>query len=310
MNPLDLAARYGRYVLIGGLLAGIALPGLASVLRPWMAQFVVVLLFVSVLRMDPRAVLRSLGQMPRTVIAVLALQLVAPMAVVALAWVTGLGASPYVLAVILMLAAPSIVGSPNICMMMGAEPDAALRLMVTGTAILPLTLIPVFWAVPSFGDMSTVVQAVGRLFLTIVLTAGAAMLTRIWLFPRPGQQTLRRLDGASAIALAVFVIGLMEAVSQGFSDNPGRFLIWLFLAVTANFGAQILTWGWSRNRRPHPEATALSVIAGNRNVALYFVSLPAEVIAPLLVFIGCYQIPMYLTPLIMGRLYRKRSDDT
>jgi len=28
---------------------------------------------------------------------------------------------------------------------------------------------------------------------------------------------------------------------------------------------------------------------------------------PLLLFIGCYQVPMYLTPLFLGRLYRPPS---
>jgi len=26
---------------------------------------------------------------------------------------------------------------------------------------------------------------------------------------------------------------------------------------------------------------------------------------PLLLFIGCYQIPMYLTPILLGRFYRR-----
>ncbi|MEX0285266.1 MAG: hypothetical protein AB3N23_11705 [Paracoccaceae bacterium] len=308
MNPLDWAARHGPYVLIGGLVVGIAVPALASAMRPWMPQLVVMLLFVSVLRMEPRAVLRSLTQLRGTLLAVLLLQLAAPLLLIGGAVLLGWQTSPYILALMLMLAAPSIVGSPNICMMMGVEPNAALRLMVIGTALLPLTVVPVFWAVPAFGDPSAVLAAALRLFLTITLTTAAALATRHRLFPNPSPDTLRRMEGASAIALAVFVIGLMEAVSQGFADDTTRFAVWLALAFIANFGAQFVAWRALKHRVPRDEATAISVISGNRNVSLYFVSLPPEVIAPLLVFIGCYQIPMYLTPLVMQRLYRTEKD--
>ena len=48
----------------------------------------------------------------------------------------------------------------------------------------------------------------------------------------------------------------------------------------------------------------ISVTAGNRNIALFLVSLPAGVIDPVLLFIGCYQVPMYLTPILMRRILR------
>lgn len=308
MNPLDWAARHGPYVLIAGLVAGVAVPPLAAFLRPHIAQLVVVLLFVSVLRMEPRAVLGSLADLPRTVLAVLALQLAAPLAVLGVAAACGAAGSPYVLALVLMLSAPSIVGSPNICMMMGTAPDPALRLMVAGTALLPLTVLPVFWLVPDLGDRSVILWAALRLFLTILLTTAAAMLVRRWLFPAPSPRTLRRMEGASAIALSIFVIGLMEAVTTGFLASPLGFSGWLTLAFAANFGGQALMWRALGRRLPPANGVGLSVIAGNRNISLFFVSLPPEVIAPVLVFIGCYQIPMYLTPLVMTRLYARKED--
>ena len=44
---------------------------------------------------------------------------------------------------------------------------------------------------------------------------------------------------------------------------------------------------------------------GNRwiVVALFLVALPQATTDPLLIFIGCYQIPMYLTPVLLGRFY-------
>ena len=50
---------------------------------------------------------------------------------------------------------------------------------------------------------------------------------------------------------------------------------------------------------------ALAITAGNRNIALFLVALPPETTDALLLFIGCYQVPMYLTPLLMTRFYAR-----
>ena len=51
-------------------------------------------------------------------------------------------------------------------------------------------------------------------------------------------------------------------------------------------------------------AGPLALAAGNRNIAIFLVALPPEVLAPLMIFIGCWQLPMYLTPMLLPRLYR------
>ena len=43
---------------------------------------------------------------------------------------------------------------------------------------------------------------------------------------------------------------------------------------------------------------------GNRNIALYLTALPIVQMEPLLLFIACYQVLMYLTPLIGNMFYR------
>ncbi len=55
-------------------------------------------------------------------------------------------------------------------------------------------------------------------------------------------------------------------------------------------------------------AVPVSIIAGNRNIALFLVALPTATTDPVLVFIGCYQIPMYLTPILLRRFYGPAPD--
>lgn len=304
MDPLLTAARHGPSVLVAGLCVGLALPGLAEAMRPWLPALVLGLLFISVLRIPPKALLGTLPDLPEVIGTALALQLLAPLIVLLIARALGQDGSATVLALSLMLAAPSIMGSPNISMMLGAAPDHAMRLMVAGTALMPLTIVPVFWLSPALDDMSSVRTTALTLVASIGVTAALAIATRQSLLRRPTPTQERRLEGASAIALAVFVVGLMPQVSTVALSDPLKVLYWACIAFAANFGAQALLWFATRRKQPRDRALPLALIAGNRNVALFLVSLPPEVTAPIMVFIGCYQLPMYLTPLLLRNLYK------
>ena len=305
-DPLVLAARHGQWVLVAGLVAGLALPGLAHVLRPWLPALVALLVFLSLLRLKPGALAMALRTLPQTAAIAAVLQLALPLGVWAGAQALELGAHPSSLALVLMCAAPSIMGSPNISMMLGAPPDYALRLMVVGTALLPLTVLPVFAIMPAVQGTAAVGQAAVRLVALIGLSALAAMAVQRVALRHGHPKTHQRLEGVSALALAVFVIGLMPQVSALALQAPATLVFWLMVAFGANMGGQILAWYLLRGRLPHAQAVPLALITGNRNIALFLVSLPAETTAPIMGFIGCYQLPMYLTPLLMARLYRAR----
>jgi hypothetical protein len=147
------------------------------------------------------------------------------------------------------------------------------------------------------------------LFLTIAVAASAAIVLRLTVLRNPSASTLSSLEGLGAITLAVFVIGLMPSLSATALEAPGIALFWVAFACVINFGAQVVMFSLLRRRSAAAQATAISLIAGNRNIALFFVALPPEVIAPIMVFIGAYQIPMYLTPTLMRRLYRTNASD-
>lgn len=304
MNPLLWAARNGPYVMVSGLVAGLLLPGLAEPMRPLLPPLVVLLLFVTILRMDPAAILGSLADLRQVMTAVIGFQLLTPLVVIAVGFAGGWTGTAIILSLLIMTAAPSISGSPNICMMMGYPAEHAMRLVVVGTAALPLTALPIFWLMPELGDLRAVLKAAFSLFLTISMVTLVAVSLRQSVLRNPSPKTLLKLEGVATITLAVFVTGLMPAVSAAALSDPWHAGFWIAVACVVNFGAQIVTFQLTHNRLPPAQSTALSLIAGNRNVALFFVALPPEVTAPIMVFIGAYQIPMYLTPLVMRRMYR------
>lgn len=304
MRLLTLAARHGRLLLVGGLVAGLVLQDLAQAMRPWLPALVAGLIFLAAFRIGHRQAFMALAELPALAATVLAFQVGVPVAVALAANASGLAGTPIAIALTLMTAAPSVAGSPNLTVMAGGDPAPALRLVIAGTAALPLTVIPVFLIAPGLGGSAGLLFVSLRLMAIIAAAAALAFWLRSRVMPAPGNEAIRAVDGASAILMAVVVIGLMAAAGPALLAEPARFFSWLAVAFIANFGLQLVAGRVLRNRA---DRTPLSIVAGNRNIALFLIALPPEVTGSILLFIGCYQMPMYLTPLLMSWYYR-RSD--
>lgn len=301
LTPLILMARYGRLALPLGLLAGLFLPG--EVLTPWLPEMVLGLLFLSSFRLAGPVARQGITPTRRDLGVVLAYQMLMPLLALAGFAAAGLASSPWALAVVLVLSAPSVTGSPNFTQLLGHPPEAAFRLLLLGTGLLPLTMVPVFWFTPVLGDMSEALWAAFRLLVSISVTVGLALLARRFAPPRLSPDTGAALDGLMVLLLAVMVVGLMSALAPALSTTPWLAAGWLALALGINLGLQGLAFTALCRSRLRAEAVPCAVVAGNRNFALFLVALPAATVDQLLIFLACYQIPMYLTPLIMKRLY-------
>lgn len=299
-------ARHARAMLVIGLVLGVASPALAQAMRGWIPEMIALLLFLAALRVGDRAVLGALGDLWRTLGALLVLQLLLPMLLALLfgwlGWTT-----PLALGIILMAAASPISGSPNLTIMAGHDPAPALRMLIFGTALLPFTVIPVFWLMPSIEGGDAIVMAAARLLGVIAIAVGAGFLVRrLWL-RAPGNTALQSIDGLSALLLGAVVIGLMSAVGPALTGEPINLAINLAAVFAVNFGLQIAVTAILRHLGHEAVAVPYGIVAGNRNIALFLTALPAAVTDPLLLFIGCYQVPMYLTPLLLRRYHAARG---
>jgi arsenite transporter len=303
---LATAARRGRLLLVLGLLVGIGAPTLAEALRPWLPTFVAAMLFLAALRIGLRQAIGAVADLRHIAGFMLLMQLVLPLSLLLALRTFGIAGAPLAVALVLMLAAPPISGSPNLTVLTGNDPAPALRLMIVGTAALPLTVLPVLLLLPELGTPGAVMVAAVRLLAIIAIAALAAFALRgrVFLDAPP----LTAIDGLSALTMALMVIALMSAVGPALIERPAALTATLAAAFAANFGLQVavhFSLAWS-SFVATPAAWAIS--AGNRNIALFLASLPTAATDQILLFIGCYQIPMYLTPVLLSRLHRHRSE--
>jgi arsenite transporter len=304
MVLLRLAARNGRAILIMGLLAGIALPDLARAMAPYIGELVAGLLFLAALRIGPRQAFGALAELRFALSAIIVLQCLMPLIAVGILSLAGWIATTVGLGLALMLAAAPISGSPHIAVMTGNEPAPALRQMILGTALLPLTVIPIFWLTPALGSPAEVLRAAGGLMVLIAIAAGSAFALRMTVLRAPSPATIDAIDGVSALAMAIVVIGLMSAVGPALRNTPGALAVMLAIVFASNLALQVSVAIWMRRTGRRQAAAAMGIVAGNRNIALFVSVLPASTTDALLLFIGCYQVPMYLTPIVLARFYR------
>jgi ACR3 family arsenite transporter len=301
---LWLASNNARLCLIIGLTGGLLLPGFAASLVPWLPHMVVILLTTTALRIGHRAAMGALGDMRWGLGAVAVLQMLVPLVCLALLTLAGLHNTPAALAIVLTSAAPAITGSVNLALMLRLDAGRMMQILVLGTATFPLTVLPVLAFLPQLGPASDVIFAALRLLVVIVLATGIGFLIRHIAFPQPTEGQTKALDGLSVLAFSFIVVGLMAALNPALREGPWLVAKWALLAFAISYMLQLATLLTLRKSRLKSVAGPLAIGAGNRNIAIFLVALPAEIIAPLMIFIGCWQLPMYLTPMLLPRLYK------
>lgn len=306
---LWLASIHARACLIIGLIAGLALPRLAASLVPWLPHMVALLLLVTALRIGHRAAMGAISDLRWGLSAVAILQMGVPLGLLGALTLAGLNNTPAALAIVLACAAPAITGSVNLALLLKLDAGRMMQILVLGTAAFPLTVLPVLAFLPQAGPPATIIFAALNLLVIIVLATSLGFALRRRLFAVPTQGQIKALDGLSVLAFSFIVVGLMAALNPALRSDPIAVAKWALLAFAISYLLQLFTLLALRRSRLRAVAGPLAIGAGNRNIALFLVAMPADILAPLMIFIGCWQLPMYLTPILLPRLYSKALHD-
>jgi hypothetical protein len=302
-HVLILASTHARACLLAGLAAGLLLPGLAQALVPWLPVMVAVLLTVTALRIGHEATLGAVSDLRWGVASVVVLQMLVPLAMLSLLTLAGLQDTPAALAIVLTSAAPAITGSVNLALLLRQDAGRMMQILVLGTAAFPLTVLPILGALPQLGQPGAVIWSAIMLLMVITLSTSSGFAIRALFFPSPSEAQIKALDGLSVLAFSFIVIGLMAALNPALRADPVNVLHWALLAFAICYLLQLAVLLVLRGSAMKPLAGPLALGAGNRNIAIFLVALPPDVLAPLMIFIGCWQLPMYLTPMLLPRLY-------
>jgi len=301
-------ARLARWLLPAGLVAGGLAPSWGAHIQPLIPLLIGSLLFVACLRVNP-AVSELLSTVKPSAAWVFIFQLLLPTAAafalaaleVELVWRVP---------ILFALAAAPVTGAPNMISMLGGQPQVALTCLFIGTAVLPITALPMLWTLPTLHTGPAVLATVGRLIFTIFMAIFLAFVVRrLVRIDANNANTKSALDLIASALLAIVVIGLMSGLHAPETTWKTATIMLLFAcALNGSMHVMgVLYAGLSRRYCPAigVQNDTAGVMGGNRNMALLLTALPMAAMEPHLLFLACYQVPMYLTPVIAALIYRR-----
>ena len=307
INCLSFLGKHARLCLPIGLCIALILPDLGEQVRDMVPLVIIIIYASAMIRLDLGIALRGAVQ-PHRILQSLGLSLVVliliPCLFVFIARSLGL-AEMFIPVLIWYAVAPPIASTVWMCLLLGFRPVLAMELVAMTSLIAPLSgpfVSSLFLAniapIDPFGLLT-------RLGLMIVIGGALALLGQRLISRKRIDKHHTVFDGISTCAMLIFLIPVFNGVSTQISISPVLAGQLLGLAVLMNFGSQLFMTGLAiflRAQQAKDTLKVMAVIAGNRNVGLYYAALPYDPVMGL--FTAMYQVPLYLTPLFLGWLSR------
>jgi predicted Na+-dependent transporter len=282
---------------------GIAVPPLGELLRPYVAEAIVLLLIISFMRVDPSS-LRAYLRRPALVLTATAWTTIAVPALIGGAvHLIGIDARAPDLFLALMLQgmASPMMASPALAALMGLDATLVLITLVTSTALVPFTA-PVFAHIFLGGMLSLSPAALG-LQLAAILAGALAVAVVIRL--AFGDAAIKRqrapIDGLNLLILFVFVAAVMSNFITDFRAAPLHVLALAALAFAMFFvllGATLLLFRSYGSER----ALALGLMVSLRNMGLMLAATEGALPGTTWLYFAMSQFPIYLAPQILNPL--------
>jgi len=287
---------------------GIALPPLGELVRPFVTEAIFLLLCISFMRVDV-TVLREHLRRPRIIVAATAwTTLAVPLIAGAVSLASGFNVhSPDLfLALMLQAVASPMMSAPALAALMGLDSTLALVILVTGTALIPVSA-PLF-AYAFFGTALTLSPLALGLKLFEIL-AGSLFVAAVirWIIGAAAiKQHKGVIDGINILILFVFVAAVMGTVIGSFLADPIRIIELTALTFTVFFtllGVTALVF----RRCGRERAFALGLMVSQRNMGLMLAATDGVLPGGTWLYFALSQFPIYLTPQLLKPIVRRLS---
>lgn len=302
---LAWVGRKGTLVVAASLFVGLAVPGLAALVRPWLGEALVAMLILAFLRVDPDELRRFFTQPALIAAATAWIMLLSPALLGAFFVLFGLDRQTPDLFFILVLqmAAPGLTSSPALAGLMGLDVALTLATLVVCFALTPFSAS--FFNNVFLGSVVISPYDLGlKLFLIIAGSAAAALAVR-----KLGGKTFieaqrERIDGLSVLAMFLFAVAAMDGVAGHFRADPLLVIEFTGLAFALALGMIALT-ALIFLRAGRARALAIGIIAGNRNIGLMMAATGFAVPDLAWLYFGLAQFPIYLLPHLLKPLAQR-----
>ncbi len=293
----------GPRALFIGVFIGLAVPPLASLLRPILPHAVAILLVFALLRVDWHIMAGYIRQPIRSGLLVAWMMLISPVVTWLALWPVPLPEALKI-SVVLMACAPPILGATAIAILLGLDGALVVVIGIVSTLLTPLTVPPLALALLGLELEVGVLELMIRLAALVLGAFLAALLLRRLIGLAKLRSYNTQLDGLMVLTMLIFAISVMDGVTDAIFEDPWMVALWLAVAFVANPVLQLLGWGmffWMGRRR----ALSAALMSGNCNMGLLLAALPADTNFGVVLFFAIAQLPMYMLPAILSPVYRR-----
>jgi bile acid:Na+ symporter, BASS family len=306
IRALALIGRYGTQGFAISILAGLALPQLAAAARPFLAVTIFVFVAVTFARIDLRALSAILRRPGPLMLSLVWLTLAPIVMISAIFLVVGReNLDPgLVLGLAILAAAPPIMSSPAVAMLLGLAPTMLMAGVLVTTAAAP------FFA-PFAAELvagAAVPLDIGVLVQRMLLLIGGAILAaaaiRLLLGERRIREKKSSFDGIGVVMYFLFAIAAMDGVLLAMIETPWRVAQFLAIAFAISFAGIVTAMLVLRPVSPS-DRFVLGYATGQRNMGLLVAALGAATPDTTFLFFALAQFPIYLMPQIIKPFSRR-----
>ncbi len=290
----------GTLALSVSVLAGMTLPDLSALARPFLSHAVFVLLVLAFLRVDSAAILARVRR-PGIILAAAAWMTIAiPLAVIVGLRLFGLESldTQILLILFLITAPPSVMSAPAFVYLMGLDGALSLALLVAVMALTPLTapiMAELLLGSAIHLDSLELALRLGGLLGGSMAVAG---ILRRLITPVRIARARNQIDGLNVLVLLFFAVAAMDGVAHSFAERPGlTFLVMAltFAAALCQIGITLLVFAPSSRA----DAFAIAHSAGNRNMGLMVAAFGGTLPDLAWLWFALGQLPIYMLPMLL-----------
>lgn len=297
--------RQGTRALAASIFLGLAVPPLATYVKPYLGETVFVLLLFSYLRTDPAAFSRYLKRPRLTIVAALWIMVAIPLLFGTAYALSGIreGMPALYTIMILQIAITPITSSAAFAALMGLDVAFSLAALIVSNALSPLTTVAFSYLFLGSSLFSPVELGVKLFFFFAGAGAIAYAIRRI-----AGQRWIERqkepIDGLNVIAVFIFAIAAMDGVPRNVMADPLfalELLVLIIILSCALIGLSILVFLRSGLDR----GLVIGLLAGFRNIGLVMAALGSSLPDLAWFYFAMVQFPIYLLPVVLQPLARR-----
>lgn len=300
---LAFMSRKAPLFMLGGVAIGLGVPDFAAVMRPLVVPISVLMVVVSMLRIEPAKLVATFRRPLFLAAAALFFLLVLPVLTFLLARAFGLSGW-MITGLTYAAAAPPLSSAAAFAILVRVDPALVTGISIPATLVAPATVWMLTISFPELGEGVELGALVVRLSAIILGALGVALIIRRVVGAARVTAWAPALDGVTVALVMMIAIGVMHDIGLAFWSGPLAWLGILALTALVSYGSLLLTIAvfWPVGRA---EACAAGLCSSVKNMAVMVAAVLGTVDPRISLVVITAQFPIFLSPLLMRPLFSR-----